>query len=121
MLKELSLPNVFSSPKVRQIRASGIARVSGKRKALVFGLVILNLALLFAYILGVNNYASTGYEIKALQNEINRINQENKKLNLQVSERTSVSNLQEELSQSGFILVKSAKFVKQDQNQYSQK
>ncbi len=120
MLKELSLPAVFLSTTNRAIRATGIKQASWGRKALVLGLAALNTALLFAYILGVNNYASTGYEIKTLQNKISQISQENKKLILSISERASVSNLQAELSQSGYTVVKATTYL-QDESQYSQR
>ena len=120
MLKELSIPYVFSAPRTQGIRTSGVRRVSLSRRACVFGLVALNIILLFVYILGVNAYASTGYQIKFLQNNISQLSQENKKLNMQISERASVANLETELSQSGYMAVQSPKFL-QTENQYSQK
>ena len=120
MLKEFSIPSFFSSSRTHIIKASGIREVSQGKKVLVFALVVLNSILLFAYIAGVNNYASTGYEIKGMQNKISQLNQENKKLTLAVSEKASVSNLQSELSQSGYRVVKQAKFL-QGSGQYSQK
>jgi len=120
MLKELSLPAVFSSPQARAIRTTGIKQASWGRKALVLVLAAINITLLFAYILGVNNYASTGYEIKALQTKISQISQENKKLTLSVSELSSVTNLQAELSQNGYSVVKTTTYL-QSESQYSQK
>lgn len=120
MLKELSFPAVFSPGANRTVRTAGLRQASWGRKALVLVLSAMNIALLLAYILGVNNYASTGYEIKALQNKISQISQENKKLTLLVSELSSVSNLQAELSQSGYSVVKATTYL-QDESAYSQR
>lgn len=120
MFKEFSLPSVFVSPQTKIIRAFNLKPAGLIRKALVLGLAVLNVVLMFAYILGVNNYASTGYEIKALQKEISTFTQENRKLTLEISEKASAANLETELSQSGFVAVKAAKFLT-GENQYSQK
>lgn len=120
MLKEIALPSIFSPAGKQAVRTTSLRQESGVRKALVIFLAVLNAALLLAYILGVNNYASTGYKIKALQSKISALSQENKKLTLEIAERASVANLEIELSQSGFLVVKNAKFLR-GENQYSQK
>ena len=120
MLKELSFPSIFTAPRSRAVRATGLRQESKTKKVLVIFLAAINIALLFSYVLGVNNYASTGYEIKALQNKISALNQENKKLNLNISEKASVANYESELSQSGFTQVKGTTFL-QEERQYSQR
>ena len=120
MLKEISLPTFFSSPQGRVIRATGLRHESKAKKALVIFLAGLCATLLFSYVLGVNNYASTGYEIKSMQNKISALNQENKKLNLSFSEKASVSNYAAELARSGFTQVKGTTFL-QGTSQYSQR
>ena len=120
MLREISLPSIFTSPRSRTVRATGLRQESKAKKAAVIFLAALSAVLLFSYVLGVNNYASTGYEIKTLQNKISALNQENKKLNLSISEKASVSNYEAELAQSGFTQVKGTTFL-QAENQYSQR
>lgn len=121
MLKEAFVPQIFSAPRTKIIRTLGVKQASLKRKALVLGLAALNVILLFTYILGVNNYASTGYEIKALQDRISAISQENKKLTLEMAERTAVDSFESELTQSGFTVVKAVKFLNIETDQFSQK
>lgn len=120
MLREISLPTIFSAPRSRSVRATGLRQESRTKKTLVIFFALLNAALLFSYVLSVNNYASTGYEIKSLQNKISQLSQENKKLNLNISEKASVANLEGELNKSGFLVVKNAKFLTGG-SQYSQK
>jgi hypothetical protein len=74
-------------------------------------LIALNAVLLISYIVGVNLRASSGYEIKSLQTQINNLNQANKKLNLEIAEKSSVANLEMELSNRGFVPVKTAIFL----------
>ncbi|MBI3232253.1 MAG: hypothetical protein HYZ51_04205 [Candidatus Doudnabacteria bacterium] len=111
MIKELSLPQIFYRPPAKAVRAIGLKEALLLTKALVIFLVILNAGLLLSNILGVNTRASVGYEIKSLQGKINAFSQENKKLNLQITEKASVSSLENELKQNGFSLVESAKFL----------
>lgn len=120
MLKELSFPGIFSAPRVRAVKVSGIKPESRTRKLLVIVLAALNAGLLFAYIADVNTRASAGYEIKSLENKIQALSQDNKKLMLQISEKASVANLQTELLQNGFSFVKSSEFLQAD-SQYTLK
>ena len=69
------------------------------------------MALFFSYILGVNEQASLGYEIKALQSKIAEVSQENKKSNLQIAEKASVTNLEKELLQNGFSVVSTTQYL----------
>lgn len=119
MIKELSFPGLFRFSHTQSARTHFIKRENFGKKIWVAALLIVNTALLFMYILGVNNYASTGFEIKSLQNIINQIDQENRKLTLQISERTSVASLQQELMGSGFVAVKQNLYLQQQQ--FSQK
>lgn len=119
MLKELSIPSIFPvSSKSRLVRASNLRQASAARKVLAVVLASLCAALAFTYILGVNTYASTGYEIKSLQNKVSAAAEQNKKLNLQIAEKTSISNLESELVQSGYTPVKELKYLKGD-SQYT--
>jgi hypothetical protein len=121
MLKELAIPGIFAAPKPKLVKSSNLKKDNFVKKATVVGLVLVNAILLLTYILGVNNYASTGYEIKALQNKINTVTQDNKKLNLSISERASVANLQTELTETGYSVVKGAQFLQTESNQYSKR
>lgn len=114
MIKELSIPSILSVPQSRAVRAYNLRQVSSARKIFAVFLAAVCAGLSFVYILGVNTYASTGYEIKSLQNKVSLAAEKNKQLNLQIAEKTSISNLESELGQQGYSQVKQLKYLKGD-------
>ncbi len=61
-------------------------------------------AVLFVwYLLGVNAYASKGFEIKQIQNNISALTEANKKLNLSLSEKYSIATIQEDFAKNNFV------------------
>jgi len=112
MLKTLTLLPVFSTSQNRSLKGNEWQQQAWGRKAVIILLIALNAGLLFAYILGVNSNASIGYEIKDQQNKNSLLVQENKKLNLQISEQTSANNVQKQLVNSGYVITKQPIYIK---------
>lgn len=76
-----------------------------------YALIATNAVVLLSYFFGVNSSAAQGYEMRKTQTSINKLAEENKKLMLKVSERTSIAQLQNEISQSSFVPVKTTLYV----------
>lgn len=94
------------------VRSKSVLNEKGLIKSKFFAaLLILNVGLLLAYILGVNSNAAIGYEIKQMQKELVAITQENRKLNLQVSESSSIATIQGSLSQMDFVPAGTPQFI----------
>jgi hypothetical protein len=51
-----------------------------------------------------------------MQTKVNNLNQANKKLNLDIAEKSSVANLELELNNQGFVPVKTAIFLQESSN-----
>lgn len=113
MLKVAALTNIFSS-KSQAFSGRKAFRVEGETKSplLAYALVAINTALLLSYLLGVNTQASTGYEIKQLEKQVMKLNEEQKALNLKLSEVTAVSVLSQDFEQAGFVQADAPKYIK---------
>lgn len=59
---------------------------------------LLNLGLLFSFVLSANSRVSLGYELSRLQKDKNIIVEENRKLKFQFSEQSSLSRAQPEIT-----------------------
>ncbi len=81
------------------------------RPWLVYAVIAVNAALLLSYLLGVNARASTGYEIKEMQKQVLKLNEEQKALNLKLSEATAISVLTDDFSRNGFVQAGAPIFV----------
>lgn len=71
-------------------------------KSILISLGLLNVAIFTAYLIGVNTYASSGYEIKRLQKEIGENLETQKQLNANLSERNSLLGIENSFSELGF-------------------
>ena len=116
MLKALALDNFlpsFSSRKTAGIHV--IKKVESKnsvlRLYLAIGLIAVNTLLLMSYIYGVNQYANTGYQIAVLQKKLSALNDSNKAINLQVSEATSMVQIQTDYTSVNFVPAGTPKFL----------
>ena len=81
------------------------------KKVLAVSLVGLNLALFGAYLVGVNTYATSGYQIKKLQTTISSENERTKQLNVKLSETNSILGMKESFSELKFVPVNDATFL----------
>lgn len=116
MEKVLALNN-FCSP----FFAKNKAKVFGKKNTgnlrffISIALIAVNAALLVSYVYGVNKFASNGYEIKKLQIQVASLTQENKKINLKISEAGSMVNIQSDFLNSNFVSAGTPKFLQTTQ------
>jgi len=117
MQRALKISSFFSSALLLQDRRVSYSCSRKHTKWYVMSIAVMAalVLLLMNYVLGVNSYASTGYEIKKLETSLSSLNEENKKLSLRVSETSSVAGIQLELSDSNFVQVDSAKFLRTNQ------
>ena len=81
------------------------------KKLWLYVLAGLNIVLFFSYILGVNSNTSQGYEIKKLQTQISSFTEQNKKLNLKISEISSMVSIQNNLVTENFVSAGTPKFL----------
>jgi hypothetical protein len=115
MIKVATLVNVFAParPQFNAVKRTAVLEKES-RPLLAYALIAVNAALLLSYLLGVNARASTGYEIKQLNNRIQLLNEEQKDLNLKLSEATAVSVMSEDFAREGFIQAGSSQYVTVD-------
>lgn len=102
------------------------SRYSGRRPAvmarrepwklwLAYGLVVANIALALASIISVNYYTASGYKLSQLQTQVDKLNDQNKKLMVKTTELGSVVALQENLAAAGYVAAGTPQFVKSAQ------
>lgn len=116
MFKVLNLINFFplvsgSNTKRQFVPRLQKTRASFSQKVFFGFFVVLNILLLSNFLYGVNQNASSGYEMKALQNKISVLSEENTKLQMKVSEISSMSAIQTELETLGFVTAETPKFL----------
>lgn len=112
MLKVATLTNIFAPARPKYgISVHGAAADKPGQPWLAYALIAVNSALLLSYLLGVNSRASTGYEIKQLQNKVQQLNEEQKNLNLRFSESTAISAMSQDFQQGGFVQAGSPKYI----------
>ena len=122
MPKALALDN-FSFPFFSKTKSFALknSSVNNNRFYLALGLIAINSIMLFSYILGVNNFASQGYQIKALQKQLSVLSEDNKKISLKVSEANSMVAIQSGFLSANFVAEGTPKFLEVIQNQFTQR
>ncbi len=112
MLKTLALETFFN-PSLFKSKSPALQKneVNKARVWLTIGLIGLNLLLLGAYIYGVNDYASNGYEIQSLKKKLTRLSDENKKIAMKVSEANSMVVIQTDFLNANFVAAGTPKFL----------
>lgn len=123
MIKALALdgfwPQVFSKSKTKVSYSNPRELAGGFKLALGLGLLGLCGLVLMSYIYGVNEYANKGYEIKALQQKLAVLNDDNKKISLKISEATSMVVIQTDFLNANFVSAGTPKFLQV--NQFSER
>ena len=104
-------PVVFSPRKTA--RASRTMSIPRTAIVSVFGFALVGLSglLLVTYLFGVNTYAAKGYEVKRLQVRLAEAAEASKKLNLKLSESTSIIQMQSEATEDHFVPVTNVEYV----------
>ena len=80
---------------------------------------VVTLTISIVYVLGVNSYASTGYEIQQEQVRLNKLQEENKKLMVKAAEVGSISQIQNEATVQNLVSITSEEFLQP--NHFSQR
>ncbi|MBL8030351.1 MAG: hypothetical protein JNN11_03825 [Candidatus Doudnabacteria bacterium] len=113
MLKVDAITNIFSVRSNAFLTRKTFS-VEGETKNffLVYALFAVNTALLLSYLLGVNTQASTGYEIKQLEKQTVKLGEEQRLLNLKLSEVTAISVLSQDFENAGFVSADAPKYIK---------
>ncbi|MDR3643200.1 MAG: hypothetical protein P4L74_06270 [Candidatus Doudnabacteria bacterium] len=113
MIKELALNRIWpgGSLKTHHRVINNQSQASRLRVWLSAALVSLNVLLLLSYIYGVNQFASQGYEITALQTRLTGLNTSNKQLNLKIAQAASMVSIQNDFLNSGYVLAATPKFL----------
>lgn len=63
------------------------------------------------YIFEVNNMATKGYEIKALENQMSELKKENEKLKIQEAQQRSMYNIEEKTKELNMIVPKDVSYL----------
>lgn len=85
------------------------------QKIAIVALVMVNCALFLSYLVSVNNYASSGYEMKQLQVKLAQLTDENNKLNVKASEVSSMITLQSDFLSANFVPAGTPTFLQDNQ------
>ncbi len=115
MFKTAALDNVLA-PVFGRTKKPAVVKVANRpAKALAYwlsvGLIAANAVLLMSYIYGVNDFAAKGYEIKTLQTKLAALNEDNKKINLKVSEASSMVSIQSDYLSANYVSAGTPKFL----------
>lgn len=116
MEKTLALNNFwFQNSAKNNFRFSTKAVSPNVRYLLALSLLAANILLLGSYIYGVNKFATKGYEIKKIQTQLAALSEDNKKINLRVSEANSMVGIQNDFLNSNFVAAGTPKFLEVNQ------
>lgn len=80
-----------------------------------YALLLLLGGTLAWYLLGVNAYAAKGYELRELERRVKALQEEQRKLNLQVSEQTSIASVGSAFEAGAYVPVGEAKYLEHSQ------
>lgn len=120
MLRSFVLPNFLNvtaadRPAVMPRRAAVSTRSAAWLKIAGAALVVANIVLLLSYLTAVNNNATKGYEIKKLQTQATQFTDENQKLNVKMSEISSMLSVQTDYLSAHFVPAGTPQFLQLNQ------
>lgn len=117
VLQNLGFPFFFktkkqfaSRPSVSRAGSVG-KEAAGARFWVSVALIGANVILLGSYIYGVNDFTNKGYEIKTLQTKLAVLSDQNKQINLQVSEASSMVSIQSDFLSANFVAAGTPRFL----------
>lgn len=128
-MKALAIPQIFSPKKqetksIQHIKNQAVSRRRGSVQPFwlyaSYVLIGLNVLVMFSYLLGVNAQAAGGYEVQRLQNNIQTLTDAGKQLNLQISQQTSIAQIQTNYLNSGYVPAGQVSYL-QDTNRYTER
>ncbi len=119
MIKVLALETFLPSFQTKRSSSIKLTKKvqspNGLRFWLSLCLIAANLVLLISYIYGVNQFAGTGYQIGVLQKRLADLSDSNKKINMQVSEITSMVSIQNDFLSANFVSAGTPTFLQSTQ------
>lgn len=80
-------------------------------KKLSMVIVLLTFVVTGAYLMQINLTATKGYEIKDLENKLNQLQADNKKLNLSYIELQSMANILEQVSKLNLVATENLEII----------
>lgn len=78
----------------------------------VVALVTVNIVLLGVHVVQANTYAVAGYQLTQLHNKIGKLEEENKKLTLQMAESNSIAQVESVMQSDNFVPVTTTQFIR---------
>lgn len=107
----LALQRLFSVRKIMQL-------IQGPKRGLLARLIILVLlvGVGVTYLGLINNTASRGFDVKALEQQVNALKLENKNKELESAELSSLEHIQEKVSGLGLVPTAKAEYTTEDSN-----
>ena len=117
MFKALQLDNIFGLPYSRRaaILARQKAGAPAWQKWAAACLVAANLVMLASYLVSVNSYAASGYELKKMQSELSTLTEANQKLNVKVAQISSMVTVQSQVLGADFVPAGTPTFLQVNQ------
>jgi hypothetical protein len=113
----LGTGETWSKKVLTETRPSIHSKIEPKafRKALAVTFVALDVILMLGYLMNINSHASSGYEIKKLQQAITAEQEQAKQLNIKLSEGNSILTMQSDLASQNFVPVTNPTFFENKQ------
>jgi cell division protein FtsL len=113
MTKAFALDNFWTTvfPKTKKINSARVSTSRSTRFWVAIILIAANVVVLTSYIYGVNEFASRGYQISSLENNLSDLTSQNKALNLQIAEATSMVSIQNDFLSANFVPAGTPKFI----------
>lgn len=126
MLKSLTLNNLLApvAPRKQSLVAARkiTAPVQPWQRVTAVVLAVFALLLLGSYLISVNSYAATGYQIKQMQSKLSDLNDENMKLSVKASQISSMVTVQSEVLGADFVAAGNPQFLQVPSvNKYSER
>lgn len=128
MIRDLALDNFFGFGASRPAAGSKIlgrlkpvARQHSAAKTAVWQvwatavLAVICLLLLGSYLVSVNSYATTGYQIKKMQNQLSALAETNQKLTIKVAQVSSMVAVQSQVLGADFVPAGTPQFLQVNQ------
>lgn len=120
MLKTGVFPTLFNASLVNRSPALAGRKAAGSRPAVwqvwtAAAFAVAAVFLLGSYLVSVNSYAASGYELKKMQKELALLTEANQKLSVRVSQVSSMVSVQSQVLGADFIPAGTPQFLQVNQ------
>ncbi len=119
MIRGLALDNFFGmsvpNRQTSAVKRFTVSKPSPWQKWAAVFLVAVSVLILADYLVSVNSYASTGYEIKKLQNHLAGLTEANQKLTVKVAQVSSMITVQSQVLGADFVPAGTPQFLQVNQ------